>query len=196
MIKYGRNVLSATLLIKDDKIFHSFLNFLPNMTWWQLFSKLYYQIFYYTPYITPKRVTSLLGPSSCHCTQETQLLSKKYSRGSEPLATLRPIWSARNFNFKSPALETNALPLDQLAAKIVSILGMQTLVDLQARIWSRIYWNSSSMKKKIKLKNFMNNFRMFFPYMTSWQLYNNNNCLKFQMYYRHDLLAVTDDTIF
>ena len=56
--------------------------------------------------------------------------------------------------------------------------------------------NSSSTKQKIKLKNFINNFRMFFPYEESWQLYNSNSCLKFETYYRHDLLAVTDDTIF
>ena len=37
---------------------------------------------------------------------------------------------------------------------------------------------------------------MFFPYGTSWQLYINNSCLKFEIYCRHDLLAVTNDTIF
>ena len=152
------------------------------------------QVFHYTPYIKPKHVTSLWGPSSCHCTRATQLLSKKYPSGGEPLATLCPIWSARDLSFKPPAPETNALPLDQLAAKIFQF--WQTLVDLQAGIWSRICRNSLSTQKKIKLKNFISNFRMFFPYVTSWQLYNNNSCLKFEIYYRHDLIAVTDGTIF
>ena len=37
---------------------------------------------------------------------------------------------------------------------------------------------------------------MFFPYVTSWQLYTNYSCLKFEIYFRDDLLAVTDGTVF
>ena len=44
----------------------------------------------------------------------TQLHSKKYCSGGEPLATLCSIWPAQDLNFRSPARETNALPLDQL----------------------------------------------------------------------------------
>ena len=47
--------------------------------------------FHYTRCIMPKRVTSLRGPSSSHCARATELLSKKYHSGGEPLATLCPI---------------------------------------------------------------------------------------------------------
>ena len=73
------------------------------------------QIIHYTRCITPKRVTSWRGPSSHHCARATQLLSKKCRSGGEPLATLCPIWPARDLNLRPPAPETNALPLDQLA---------------------------------------------------------------------------------
>ena len=49
------------------------------------------QIFHYTRCTTPKRVTSLRGPSPRHCARATQLLSKKCRSGGEPLATLCPI---------------------------------------------------------------------------------------------------------
>ena len=49
------------------------------------------QIFHYTRWITPKRVTSWRGPSPRHCARATQLLSKKCHDGGEPLATLCPI---------------------------------------------------------------------------------------------------------
>ena len=49
------------------------------------------QIFHYTRWITPKRVTSWRGPSPHHCARATQLLSKKRRSGGEPLATLCPI---------------------------------------------------------------------------------------------------------
>ena len=73
------------------------------------------QIFHYTCCNTPKRVTSWRGPSPRHCARATQLLSKKYRSGGEPLATLSPIWPARDLKLRPPAPETNALPLDQLA---------------------------------------------------------------------------------
>ena len=46
------------------------------------------QIFHYTRWITPKRVTSWRGPSPRHCARATQFLSKKCRSGGEPLATL------------------------------------------------------------------------------------------------------------
>ena len=46
------------------------------------------EIFHYTRCVTPKRVTSLQGPSPRHCARATQLLSKKCCSGGEPLATL------------------------------------------------------------------------------------------------------------
>ena len=59
----------------------------------------------------PKQVTSLRGPSPRHCARATQLLSKNVGK----VATLCLIWLDRDLNLKSPALETNALLLDQLA---------------------------------------------------------------------------------
>ena len=49
-----------------------------------------------------------------HCTRAIQLLSKKCRSGEEPLATLCPIWPARDLNLRPPAPGTNALSLDQL----------------------------------------------------------------------------------
>ena len=68
------------------------------------------QIFHYTRYITPKRATSLRGPFPRHCTRTTQLLSKKYRSGGEPLATLCLIWPTRDLNLRPPGPETKALP--------------------------------------------------------------------------------------
>ena len=48
------------------------------------------QIFRYTRFVTPKRVTSWRGPFPRHCARATQLLSKKYRSGGEPLAKLGP----------------------------------------------------------------------------------------------------------
>ena len=70
------------------------------------------QIFRYTCRIMPKRVKSSKGPSSRQCAGATQILSKKCCCGGEPLATLRPIWPAQDFNLRPPASKTNALPLD------------------------------------------------------------------------------------
>ena len=77
-----------------------------------------YQIFHYTSCTTPKRVTSLHGPSPRHCARATLILSKKCRSGGEPLATLMCfISSARDSNVRPPAPETNASPLDQLAGQ-------------------------------------------------------------------------------
>ena len=84
---------------------------------WRLQARVSNQIFHYTRWITPKRVTSWRGPSPRHCARATQLLSKKCRSGGEPLATLCPIWPARDLNLRPPAPETNALPLDQLAGR-------------------------------------------------------------------------------
>ena len=58
-----------------------------------------------------------------------------------------------------------------IAAKIFSILAMQILVHLQTGIWNRTSRNLSSTKKEIKFKKFINNFRMFYPCVTSCRLY-------------------------
>ena len=65
------------------------------------------------------------------------------------------------FNLKPPASETNALLLDQLAANWFTSLNMEH--NLSKNLIS---------KKEMKLNSFLNNFRKFFPYVTSWQLYN------------------------
>ena len=57
---------------------------------------------------------SLRGPFPRRCARAAQLLSKKSRSGGEPLATLCPIWPARDLNLRPPTPETNALPLDQL----------------------------------------------------------------------------------
>ena len=51
-------------------------------------------IFHYTRCITPNRVTSRWGPSSCHCDRAKQLFWMKCRSGGEPLATLYLIWPA------------------------------------------------------------------------------------------------------
>ena len=83
--------------------------------------------FIYTRCSTPKRVTSLRGPSPRHCARATQLLSKKCCSGGEPLAALCLIWPARDLNLKPPAPETNALPLDQLAG-FFCLLRLNTIL--------------------------------------------------------------------
>ena len=52
-----------------------------------------------------------------YCARVTQLLPKKRRSGGESLATLCPIWRARDLNRRPPAPETNALPLDQLPVR-------------------------------------------------------------------------------
>ena len=58
--------------------------------------------------LAAKRVTSLLRSSPRHCTRAAQLLLKK-CRSSYTLL------SAQDLNLRTPAPETNAFPLDQLA---------------------------------------------------------------------------------
>ena len=78
---------------------------------WDFYS---HQIFHYTCCITPKRVTSLRGPSPRHCAW-AQLLSEKCCSGGKPLATLCSIWPTQDMNLRPLVPETNALPLDQVA---------------------------------------------------------------------------------
>ena len=98
------------------------------------------QIFHYSRWITRKRVTSWRGPSPRHCAQATQLLSKKCRSGGESLATLYPIWSAQDLNLRPPALETNALLLDQLAGycKFIS-LKRNEVPNLQDQVLGKIW---------------------------------------------------------
>ena len=58
---------------------------------------------HYTSCITPKRVTSLLGPSPRHCAWATQFLSKKSRNRGELLANLCSIWPAQDLNLWPPA---------------------------------------------------------------------------------------------
>ena len=64
------------------------------------------QIFHYIRWIMPKRVSSLRGPISM----------------SLRLWATCPIWSARDLNLKSPAPETNLLPLVQLVVTFLIFL--------------------------------------------------------------------------
>ena len=60
-----------------------------------------------------KACNEFMGPISASLRMRaTQLHSKKYCSGGEPLATLSPIWPAQELNLRPPARETNALPLD------------------------------------------------------------------------------------
>ena len=74
------------------------------------------QIFH-SRYITPKRVTNLLGPSPRQCARAAVLLAKKCCCGDEPLASLCPIRRARDLKLRPPAPETKALPLNLLAER-------------------------------------------------------------------------------
>ena len=98
------------------------------------------QIFHNIRWITRKRVTSWRGNSASsprHCARATQLLSKKCRSDGEPLATLCPIWPARDLNLRPPAPETNALPLDQLAgARIVFKIKLISFFTAQAKFSS------------------------------------------------------------
>ena len=74
------------------------------------------QIIHYTCCITTKRVTSFTTSISASLRlRATQLLLKKYCSGDKPLATLCPIWRARDWNLRPPVPEPSALPFDQLA---------------------------------------------------------------------------------
>ena len=73
------------------------------------------QICHYTCSIAMKRVMSWLGVSQSHCSLATFLSKKSFRRNVAAVATLYPIWPARDLNLRPTAPETNALPLDQLA---------------------------------------------------------------------------------
>ena len=59
-------------------------------------------MFHYARCNTPERVTSWRGPPPRHCARATQLHSKKCRNDGEPLATLCPIWPARDLNLNLP----------------------------------------------------------------------------------------------
>ena len=61
------------------------------------------------------RGMSLLGSSPRHYAWATQLLSKKFCSGGEPLQTLCRIKPARELNLRPLARATNAFSLDQVA---------------------------------------------------------------------------------
>ena len=68
--------------------------------------------------------TELAGPNSSHCAYRQYSFFRRilFCIGSEPLATLYPIWPARDLNLRLPDPETNALPLDQLASDAKSFV--------------------------------------------------------------------------
>ena len=71
------------------------------------------QIFHYFRHTVLRRgCNQLVGPSSNSCGGATQLLSKKCRSGSDPLATLCPIWPTWDLNLRPPFAKTNALQLD------------------------------------------------------------------------------------
>ena len=71
-------------------------------------------------FVHQRRVTSLWGPSPHDYARASRLLSKKCWSSGEPLATIYPIWPARDLNLTPPAPETNSLRLDQLAGFLES----------------------------------------------------------------------------
>ena len=79
-------------------------------------------IILYIGQMKPKLILHIAGPISASLRPATQLLSKKCHNGGEPLATLCPIWPARELNITPPTLETNTLPLDQLAGYLILCL--------------------------------------------------------------------------
>ena len=87
------------------------------------------QIFNCTRCITPKRVTSLQGPSPRHCVLVTQLLSKKCFSCGERLTTMCPTWPTRDLNHRPPAPKWT-LPLDRLVFKFWIWKKIPSLVSL------------------------------------------------------------------
>ena len=63
---------------------------------------------HYVSCITPKRVTSLLGPSPRHCAWAIQFLSKKSRNSDELMANLSSIWPAQDLNPWPPAPKLRA----------------------------------------------------------------------------------------
>ena len=98
------------------------------------------QIFHYTRCITPKRVTSLRGPSSRYCTRATQLFSKKWCNGDKVLATLCSIYPSPNLNLRPSAPETNAFSLDQLKG-----IDWNVSLNIYASIFAPIYTDCWSL---------------------------------------------------
>ena len=97
--------------------------FLLNST--QPIAKFSYRAICIRTYVTYKQnnlLTRWRGPSPRHCARATRLLSRKCRSGSEPSATLFPIWPVRDLNLGPPSPEANALPLDQLDGYRVDIL--------------------------------------------------------------------------
>ena len=84
---------------------------------------LFYSLYYAEAY------NELAGPSPRYCARASRLLSKKYRSGGEPLATLCPIWPARDLKLRPPAPETSALQLDQLAGRNYNAFKPHICVD-------------------------------------------------------------------
>ena len=80
---------------------------------------------------------SLWGPFPHHCVRITQLILKKCRSSGKPLATLCPIWPTRDFNLKTLAPETNAIPLEFKSNHINT-----TLLFTPLQVTSNTSWGS------------------------------------------------------
>ena len=80
------------------------------------------QFFYYTRCVTPNRATYLRDPTLRYWSGKTQLISKKFRSGGEPLVTQCSIWPVIHLKLRPPALDTNASLLVQQAGEITSII--------------------------------------------------------------------------
>ena len=80
------------------------------------------------------------------------------------------IWLVRDLNLKTPTPETNALPRTRpTRTENCFNFACEILVD-----WKNMehnLWNLLSTRRENKFKKFVNNFRMFYFYVTSWQLF-------------------------
>ena len=120
-------------LIQDDQNFDPFLNVLLNMTSGSFFQS----------YITKYLLYLLHCAEACNkfarpiskllCLSNTAPF-KEMSQQWQAIGNTASICRAWDLNLRPPAPEMNTLLLNQLATKIVSILPVQTLVHLQARI--------------------------------------------------------------
>ena len=95
------------------KVFKIRQKYLINWLFLLVFSSLPNQIFH-SRCNTLKRVTSRRGPSPCHWALATQLLSKKYRSGGEPLKHCFWFDQPEIWTSEPPAPYTNVFPLDQL----------------------------------------------------------------------------------
>ena len=79
------------------------------------------QIFYYNRWVTPKRVTSLRGPSPRHCARATRLRPfEETSQRWKAVGNTDSDFITPRLEPQIPASETNALPFNQLTANLLA----------------------------------------------------------------------------